>query len=534
MSNPSTPDAVLRQIAEALRASDLELAARLSDDATRLGLHHPILNYARGVRLATLGRHRDAIEQLREAAKAPNVATLNALAMSLAAEGEYTEAAKHLETAITLQPGLASLQLRKGWALELAGELEGARKAHIRAVELEPGNAEALARIANLAARRGDWLEARRNAEQALQTGRAPTAARLSLAMCSLEDSDPASAERHLRVVLDAHTTGPTDRTLALGLLGDVYDRQGRISEAFRSYHEAKQVILENPRRRIWAPTMFETVTGLIRYFEGRAPSPMQVATTTGLPHIFVLGFLRSGTSLVQHALASRDDAVLLQERDTLSEAARSYMAKPQDIDRLWAAGEDEVEDHRETYWQKVRGFGTDPAGRAMIDGMPINTIKIPLIAKLFPAATILFVVRDPRDVILSCFRRSLVENATTNELLTLKGAARFYNAVMTLAELYRSKLALRLHQIRLEDVIADFDGELHKVCDVTGLSWEESMRHFAERSKARGIATPSGPQLARGLNASGVGQWKRYREFLQPVLPILAPWVERFGYEPD
>ena len=57
-------------------------------------------------------------------------------------------------------------------------------------------------------------------------------------------------------------------------------------------------------------------------------------------------------------------------------------------------------------------------------------------------------------------------------------------------------------------------------------------MRGFAERTKDRGIATPSGAQLAGGLSAEGVGQWRRYRQQLAPALPKLAPWVERFGYE--
>ena len=55
-------------------------------------------------------------------------------------------------------------------------------------------------------------------------------------------------------------------------------------------------------------------------------------------------------------------------------------------------------------------------------------------------------------------------------------------------------------------------------------------MRDFAAGVKERGVFTPSGPQLARGLNAQGVGKWRDYAAEMAPVLPVLEPWVERFG----
>ncbi len=69
---------------------------------------------------------------------------------------------------------------------------------------------------------------------------------------------------------------------------------------------------------------------------------------------------------------------------------------------------------------------------------------------------------------------------------------------------------------------------------DFIGLEWGPSMTTFAEAFDAASIATPSAAQIGRGLNAEGVGHWRRYRSQLAPVLPRLAPWVERFGYPAD
>jgi hypothetical protein len=102
----------------------------------------------------------------------------------------------------------------------------------------------------------------------------------------------------------------------------------------------------------------------------------------------------------------------------------------------------------------------------------------------------------------------------------------------MQIAQRLEPALGARTHVVRHEALIADFDAVVGAVCAFLRLSWTDAMRGFAERTRDRGIATPSGAQLAGGLSAEGVGQWRRYRQQLAPALPRLAPWVERFGYE--
>jgi hypothetical protein len=138
--------------------------------------------------------------------------------------------------------------------------------------------------------------------------------------------------------------------------------------------------------------------------------------------------------------------------------------------------------------------------------------------------------VRDPRDVVFSCFRRRFGMNPSMFELLTLEGAARFYVAVMELFDIYTQKLALKVHQVRYEDLVKDLEGETRRLCTVMGIDWSDEMRNFA--ATARVAATPSGLQVKKGLYETGAGQWKKYDRHLAPVLPSLAPWVQRWGYD--
>ena len=114
-------------------------------------------------------------------------------------------------------------------------------------------------------------------------------------------------------------------------------------------------------------------------------------------------------------------------------ESVQQFMQRPEDLERLSLAGPETLEALRASYWRLAAGAGVDVAGKLFVDKYPLNTLKLPVIARLFPDAKILFACRDPRDVVLSCFRHRFKMNAPIYELLSVESAARYYDAVMQL-----------------------------------------------------------------------------------------------------
>jgi hypothetical protein len=186
---------------------------------------------------------------------------------------------------------------------------------------------------------------------------------------------------------------------------------------------------------------------------------------------------------------------------------------------------------YRDDYWACVEAYGGAPAGKVFIDKNPFNTLKLPLIYKLFPHAKIIFALRDPRDVVLSCFRRRFNINASTYELLDLGRAARLYDGTMRFAETLRPKQAMQEHRLQYERLVDNFTAEARAACAFIGVDWREGLDEVAGRGRRGQVASASAAQISRGLYADGAGQWRRYRDQLSPVLPILAPWVARYGY---
>ncbi|MBV9044662.1 MAG: sulfotransferase, partial [Alphaproteobacteria bacterium] len=249
--------------------------------------------------------------------------------------------------------------------------------------------------------------------------------------------------------------------------------------------------------------------------------------------HVFLYGFLRSGTTLLEQVLATHPDIVALEERETFGDLIPNYLT-PTGLEKLATLDGAELEAARAQYWARVNAHGVDPTGKVFIDKQPLNTFNLPLIARLFPDARMLFALRDPRDVVFSCFRRHFTVNATTYELLRLEDAARYYAETMRLAQIAHAKYPLARHTHRYEDMVQDFDTAVQAVCNFIGVEWNEAMRDFSSAARERTIRSPSASQVRRSLYGEGVDAWRRYATQLAPTAPILKPWIEQFGYDPQ
>jgi tetratricopeptide (TPR) repeat protein len=533
-SEPSCGHAeLLHAVEKALHSGDMAGAMRLSEDAVTAGAEHPTLLSLAGLR--RMGRADNAAALpllLRARTLAPrHVGTLDALGQCLTRLGRPREALAVFDAALSVAPD-ARLYFNKAMALEDASALDEARAALTRAIALAPAHAEALARLALLAAQRGDAGAARSFAERALKAKPGEPVARIALAMAALEEKDFAAGEAQISVLLRMPDLTPVNLAIVHGLAGDILDAQDKPAEAFTAYSAAKSTL-----RAAYAGTMTgESVRAreqsLADYFRKAEPMAWRgAAAQSPRTHVFLIGFPRSGTTLLEQVLAAHPDVEAMEERACLVDSATEFFGSNQDLDRLAALGDGALAPWRQAYWNRVAETGPLPSKRVFIDKMPLNLVFLPLVAKLFPAAKILLALRDPRDVVLSCFRRRFAMNAGMYEFTSLDTAAAYYAAVMELTQVYSGMLALALCPTRHESLIADFAGEARRLCDFLGLEFHDEMGGFAWRARARNIDTPSGTQVARGLTAAGLGQWRRYREQLAPILPVLAPFVARFGY---
>jgi tetratricopeptide (TPR) repeat protein len=528
----------LRTVMAYAQNRDFQRAAALAEQTLASGFEHPLLLNVVATWLEQQDRFEDALRLLERAVTiAPgDVGARNALVLCLQRLERPAEALQQAETLLKQHANLGFAHANKGNALIALGWLSRARQSHLRAVELEPRSFVSMAALASIATQRGEHEEARRWAEQAIAIVPGFPNAVLSLAAAALNGGDTARAEMLLQPLILDSRAGPSDRARAIGLLGDVLDASGRYIDAFDAYRTCNDALRQIHRQ-------FASGTSVLNYTGALAAAmrdvgsagwavPAPEANSAGARgHVFLVGFPRSGTTLLEVVLDGHPDVASSEEHELLTPGVLRFMREPLNLEPLARADETQLRALRMAYWEDVRNAGIDVVGKVFVDKHPLHTLKLPLIARLFPQAKVLLACRDPRDVVLSCFRRRFKMNAAMYELLTLRGAAAFYAAVMGFAEQVRPILGLKWRVVRYEKLIADLAQEMHEICEFLELGWRPGMADFGTRVQAREHATPSTAQLARGLVGSSVQYWRHYQLSLQPILPMLQPWVTRFEY---
>jgi hypothetical protein len=161
-----------------------------------------------------------------------------------------------------------------------------------------------------------------------------------------------------------------------------------------------------------------------------------------------------------------------------------------------------------------------------------MNTVDLGLINCVFPDAKVVFVMRDPRDVCLSCFMQLMVPTPTTVQLLTWEGTAAFYAQVMDWWMYIREQMTLQFIEFRYEDVVADFETTYRKVFDFLGLTWDSAVVDFHQHAARKFIASPSRTQVAQPLYSSSVEKWRYFASDFAPIEAVLAPYLRAFDYE--
>ena len=238
----------------------------------------------------------------------------------------------------------------------------------------------------------------------------------------------------------------------------------------------------------------------------------------------FLLGFPRSGTTLLDTFLLGHPEIAVLEEQQLVGAAAQ--VTGP--IEDLPTVSKAKLKQARATYCDRLAEYvGAGFAGLA-IDKFPLDMASAPLIQAMFPGAPILFMQRHPCDVVLSGFMQSF---GLVN-FSEIADAAEYYDALMRIWTASRETMALNVHDVVYEELVGDPEAVLKPAIAFLGLEWDDRILDHQRTAKARGtIQTPSYDQVTEPVTARASGRWKRYAKQLEPVLPILLPWAERLGY---
>ena len=455
----------------------------------------------------------------------------------MARRGELGRAIETVHRAVNAKGREARYHVTLAHLLLRIGRFDEAETALRTAIRLAPRTATAFAMLAELHDRRHESEKAREAASKALAIDPTNTNAGIILSIVQRRAGKASAARTRLEAIV-RRERNPQQLRRAWSELGLILDEQGEPDEAYAAFERANAASAKSPvAGRIDASLPHRRIDAYRQAIEsGDFPGPVATPDDARPPVVFLVGFPRSGTTMVEQLLGAHPGVVTMEERPALHTVRGALDPDDPDIgtpDALAQLDHDRVTALRAVYWDAVRSaIGGDVGGRTLVDKYPMNLIDAGLIDAVFPDARLLVVVRDPRDVCLSCLMQPFQLNSTNVNFLTLDATARLYEAVMDLWTSIREHLRIPVVEVRYEELVSQREPAARRMLERLGLEWDDAVLRFHEAARDRVIQTPSYAAVASPMTTRAVGRWQRYARHLEPAMPRLQRFVEAFGYD--
>ena len=330
-------------------------------------------------------------------------------------------------------------------------------------------------------------------------------------------------------------------RHLRLFPIARSLDALGRHDDAWRVLVEAHASQAESIQRQSpqWTlralPDMSVTALGcdaadVAAWDHTGAPSSVESP-------VFVVGFPRSGTTLLELALDAHPQLKSMDEQRFVQDALDELVASGADYpQRLRDVSQEVLNRVRASYWERVAKKAKLAPGERLVDKNPLNILRLPVIRRVFPNARILLAVRHPCDVILSCYMQQFRAPDFALLCRSIESLAVGFRRTFDYWYSQSALLSPAAHELKYEDFVRDFESGMRAVTNFLELPWAESMLRPAERAQAKGyISTPSYAQVTQPVNSKSVDRWRRYEKHFAGAIPTLEPYLSRWGYgRPD
>jgi tetratricopeptide (TPR) repeat protein len=350
-------------------------------------------------------------------------------------------------------------------------------------------------------------------------------------------------AETALRDLLGDNPADPAVKYSAMHLLGVVLDALGQYDEAMQWLGKAK-ALLRQLQNTAALEQAYDTMDAARRQLiAGLTPDSVRrwraEAAVSPFPHplAFLGGPPRSGTTLIEQVLGAHPDILGMDEPEAFAQeiltplypapSARGLTLKS--LNALTATARSQLVNR---YFKSLlRETEQEPRGKLLLDKNPSLTASLHIWLRLFPQLKVIIALRDPRDIVISCYFQNLALTAANVNFLSLERTAKCYADCMDVWLRMRELNGFDWLETRYEDVVHNLRAEGQRVTHFLGLTWHESQAHYHEQAQRKFVFAPTYNDVAKPVHARSIKRWEHYAEALKPVERALEPYLNAFGY---
>lgn len=441
--------------------------------------------------------------------------------------GDLSTAETLFRKAIKIRPEFTESYISLGNIYKELRRVDDALESFKKALRYDKNSFLAHANLAILLEQTNQLDDAKKHSQLALALNPKSHAITLSLATINRRQGNTDECIQLLKQSILLAST-PIERASSHNALGKTLEQQQLYCDAFKSFSDANQACKN---------ICTNSISGYSNHINENAKiiesmtAPQANDTQIKAP-IFLVGFPRSGTTLTEQILSSHHNLVVSEEHPIISQIASnmtSLIGKPAEYPNcISSLTDDELEILRQTYWDLAKKFaGADIISKRFIDKSPLNLVELNFINRLFPNAHIIVLIRDPRDVCLSCFSHSFSpDQVIAAHFLELDTTASLYNTVMNLWFQYRSKLPINYLEVRYEDLIDNMQVVTRQILDFLGEEWDDSVMSYFSKENTRFIKTPSYEGVSQPIYSTSIDKWKKYEHEIESILPTLSTFI--------
>jgi len=319
-------------------------------------------------------------------------------------------------------------------------------------------------------------------------------------------------------------------------LLAKSYDQTCNFEKAYNHFKINNQLMNESYGKGVNEKSFIELVTQRINFFKNfniNRWKQHQLKDEFFQP-IFLIGFPRSGTTLLDTILRTNKSIEIIEEKPVLRNFLRNLDIKiKNNFNHLDNLDKKFIQNMQNFYFEEREQYLENKKTKIVIDKMPLNIIYIAEILRFFPNAKFIFALRNPYDSILSCFMQQFELNPAMKNFTSLESSVILYDLVMKLWTIYRDVFSINCHFIKYEDLVTDFEKTTKEIFKFLEIDWSDNTKNFYMTAKKRlNISTPSYNQITSPLYSRSIGRWKNYEKEFKGLKNILDPWLDEFNYK--
>jgi len=463
-----------------------------------------------------------------------NVEVLNSLGVCLIDLGKMEEAEQLLKCAIKLKPDFTSAYNNLTRALRELNKDDECEKYLKKIIRLNPNEYRPFVNLCALLENQNRLDEAQSIIKNfSLKSNKLIEDIMLWEALISFRKDDLDNTEKLINNI-DINKISENQQFYFLKLKGELHEKKKQFNDAFECFHDLsvyKKKIYKDyeENKNYWFNSIRQNNLE-IQNFEKKTNFKPKIKAKWYQP-CFLVGFPRSGTTLLDTILRSHSDIDVLEEKEMIPKLKKNYnnLLKISEIENI---EESFAENLKKLYFSELEKYFILNENKIFIDKLPFNLIHIPLINQVFPRSKIILSIRHPFDCILSCWIQNFKINSAMANLIDLDRTVDTYCESMNLFKLSKKRYSLNVHMVRYEDLIYNFETEVHKILNFLNLKWEDNLYNYQKTAFDRkNINTPSYKQVIKKIYKTSAYRWKNYQKYLEPFRQKLQPWINEYGY---